>query len=272
MNIPALKWWCESSTSSIFHKIGNVTNTKAGRYSFIDRGSDVLAVAHLDTVFSKNKFSYKNGVAFSPALDDRLGAYVITSILPAMGINVDVLLTEGEESANSTAGFFEPSKMYNWIVSFDRMGTDVVMYEFKDEFMDELLHQFNFKPGLGSFSDISWLNDLGCKAFNIGVGYHQAHTKSCFARLVDTKKQLEKFEVMWRKMRNIHLEHDGWNIPANQSWWEDDEVTIIWDGHLLVCDSSEEEFVRAMVADFEYDARLGSDAIWEFYAGEVENV
>ena len=44
----------------------------------------------------------------SGALDDRLGAYIILDLLPKLGINVDVLLTVGEEQGRSTANFFAP--------------------------------------------------------------------------------------------------------------------------------------------------------------------
>jgi acetylornithine deacetylase/succinyl-diaminopimelate desuccinylase-like protein len=79
-------------------------------YAFRDNGASVLAVAHLDTVVRHQQrlcnFVETAGgeIVYSGALDDRLGAYVILDMLPKLGINVDVLLTVGEESGQSTTG------------------------------------------------------------------------------------------------------------------------------------------------------------------------
>ncbi len=51
-----------------------------------------------------------------------------------MGINVDVLLTTGEEMGQSSAAYFDPGeKKYNWMFQFDRGGTDVVTYDYGDK-------------------------------------------------------------------------------------------------------------------------------------------
>src|SRR4051794_30743638 len=78
-------------------------------YYYRDNGSDILAVAHLDTVGLAHQrachFVDTEGgpVVYSRALDDRLGAYIILDLLPALGITHDILLTVGEESGQSTA-------------------------------------------------------------------------------------------------------------------------------------------------------------------------
>ncbi len=86
-------------------------------YFYKDNGSNVLAVAHLDTVADaderKCRFVVTEGggtVVFSRALDDRLGAYIILELLPLLGLKYDILLTVGEESGLSTAAHFEPSR------------------------------------------------------------------------------------------------------------------------------------------------------------------
>lgn len=102
-------------------------------YTFKDNGSPVLAVAHLDTV---QEASYSSifrvkgeRVLLCPRLDDRLGVYIITRLLPRMGITCDLLLTTGEEVGCSSAELFLTDKQYNWAFSFDRSGADCVLYQ-----------------------------------------------------------------------------------------------------------------------------------------------
>ena len=110
----------------------------ANYYHFKDNGSDILAVAHLDTVAGRKARTARivdteaGPVIHSRALDDRLGAYVILDMLPKLGLTFDWLLTTGEESGMSTAAFFDAPKKYRWIIEFDRGGTDVVMYHYED--------------------------------------------------------------------------------------------------------------------------------------------
>jgi hypothetical protein len=148
-------------------------------YAYKDNGSNVLAVAHLDTVGLAHErgchFLDTEGgpVVYSRALDDRLGAYIILDLLPSLGITCDVLLTVGEESGRSTAEFFEPptGKDYNWMIEFDRGGTDVVMYQYEDRATTKLVEASGARVGDGIFSDIAYLEHLGIKGFNWGVGY-----------------------------------------------------------------------------------------------------
>src|SRR3990172_2837926 len=88
-----------------FEELGEVGESKDGRHIYIDRGSPVLAIAHLDTVQSLTHFQTirmgKRVHLFNAQLDDRLGAYIIVDYLPTLGIETDVLLTEGEESGRS---------------------------------------------------------------------------------------------------------------------------------------------------------------------------
>lgn len=150
----------------------------ADYYLFLDRGSDILSVAHLDTVVFPDEricqfLTTADGgtVAYSGALDDRSGAYTILELLPKLGIEHDVLLTVGEESGRSTAQFFETEKDYKYIIEFDRGGMDVVMYQYEDRASEDLIRAAGAKMGDGSFSDIAYLEHLGAKAFNWGIGY-----------------------------------------------------------------------------------------------------
>lgn len=176
-------------------------------YAFRDNGSDILAVAHLDTVVdhSQRKAEFyvtDNGLAVvSGALDDRLGAYAILELLPKLGVTHDVLLTTGEESGQSTASYFDTAKDYKWVIEFDRMGTDVVMYQYDDEGAREAVRAAGAVPGKGSFSDIAYLDDLGVKCFNWGIGYRgNYHSVDGYAYLNDTFAMVEKY----RKFRALH--------------------------------------------------------------------
>lgn len=165
-----------------FEQFGEVrTGTTGRRHIFIDNGADILAVAHLDTVNSDTHFyvlpklGKQNLTVMSTRCDDRLGVWMILCLLPLYGgMNYDILLTEDEEIGKSTARDFVPSKEYNWGFEIDRRLDDCVTYGYSDKEWDRLLKNF-FKMGKGSVSDISYLEDVGCKMFNLGAGYEDEH-------------------------------------------------------------------------------------------------
>lgn len=182
-------------------------------YHFRDNGSSVLAVAHLDTVVPYGgrvpRFSYtQNGpVITSGALDDRLGAYVILKLLPSLGLTCDWLLTVGEETGQSTAAYFTPSKDYDWVIEFDRGGTDVVMYQYEDAAGRAAVRACGAVMGKGSFSDICYLDALNVKAFNWGVGYRgDYHSVKGYAHLYDTFAMVAKY-------LRFHEQNDGRAMP-----------------------------------------------------------
>lgn len=183
-------------------------------YHFRDNGASVLAVAHLDTVVrGKDRKPHFSITSSGPlvtcgALDDRLGAYVILSLLPKLGVTCDWLLTVGEESAQSTAEWFNASgKEYDWVIEFDRAGTDVVMYQYEDEASRELVEASGAVVGTGSFSDIAYLEHLKVKAFNWGVGYGgNYHSKNGYAYLCDTFSMVAKY-------LRFHAQNSGTAMP-----------------------------------------------------------
>ena len=179
------------------------------QYAFRDNGSKILAVAHCDTVQGISRhFSVARGdhgdIVFSPQLDDRLGVYTILDLLPSLGINVDVLLTENEERGQSTAAHFVTSKKYNWIVEFDRRGSGAVVYDYENA--EAWAHEF-FGLDYGTFSDISCLQHLGCIGINVGVGYHHEHTDWCHMKVNEYIEQMARFVEMWSAKKDIHVEH-----------------------------------------------------------------
>lgn len=183
-------------------------------YHFRDNGSSVLAVAHLDTVVApKRRRTRFSGTSQGPlivsgALDDRLGAYVILNLLPKLGVTCDWLLTTGEESGQSTAESFQPAKDYDWLIEFDRAGTDVVMYQYEDEPTCEVVRAAGAEVGIGSFSDIAFLEHLDVKAFNWGVGYRgNYHSEKGYAFLNDTFAMVAKYLKFAEQNKGITMAH-----------------------------------------------------------------
>jgi hypothetical protein len=138
-----------------FGSFGESVPTPEGNYIFRDRGERVLGVAHLDTVLPGTQFAHDGDRVFCPSLDDRLGVYMLSELLPLLGVKFDLLLTDGEERGCSTARWFVPPRRYNWMFSFDRAGTDVVLYQYYSPANRRLLHRAGFRVGVGSYSDIA---------------------------------------------------------------------------------------------------------------------
>ena len=210
---------------SHFEKLGDTIYTPDGPLTFIDNNANILYVAHLDTVmFSAKpriKTRFKNTtITNCPQLDNRLGAWIGLHVLKNAGIKADILLTTNEEVGDSTAGHFTTTKQYNWIAEFDRAGSDVVMYNYETNYLKQLLNSFDYNVGYGSYTDIASLEDLGCKAFNFGTGYHQQHTKKCYANLSETFDSFRKFHELYRKCKDTHFEHTKttWDHKPAYHW------------------------------------------------------
>ena len=106
-----IDYWLTTPIEKLFSDYG----AKPDGFIYLSRGPKVLAVAHLDTRVQKLwpfHIEYDNLIVH-PGLDDRLGAWVIMDVLPQKGIEVDVLLTSGEESAQSSAALFKNADQYN---------------------------------------------------------------------------------------------------------------------------------------------------------------
>jgi hypothetical protein len=206
-----LRDYCMTGTDELLELLSKRNNAVSEYgYIYIDNGKSVLAVAHADVhrlIEGQLSFTQKNSemgsdpLVYSPYLDDRLGIYVIFEKLPALGINMDILITTGEESGNSSAREFSQNcfKKYNWIVEFDRKDEDVVLYEYQNRDMEKSLIKVGFKIGLGSRSDISHMESFGVACFNVGIGFSHEHYSDCSADLAILDRQLERFERFFRK-------------------------------------------------------------------------
>lgn len=216
INKQLLRSYCLSDIPAIMRRLnGEIING----YAFKDNGSNILAVAHLDTALQSDVFEVfdldDDYAVLCPNLDDRLGVYIIMDLLPKMGINVDVLLTTGEETAQSTARNFVTEKKYNWIVEFDRRGVDTVCYDYSDKSWDSTIQEY-FKLGQGTFTDISELENLGCKALNIGIGYYNEHTHNSYAILSQTISQVEAFKGFYTANKNTFFKH----VPMEYEYYD----------------------------------------------------
>lgn len=222
IHIPTLRHRCLQSKESL---IADFLKTKGGNIkhellsglhiAHLNKGEHVkvLGVSHIDTVRSDLHFqaviaNKKEMIIHNTELDDRLGVYIILDLLPSIGVECDVLLTDGEESGNTTAANFNNQKEYNWIFSFDRRGNDVVMYCYEDQKSKELLTRYGFTNGTGSFSCIARMQYLGVKGFNFGCGYHDEHQLKCYASMRELYNQIKLFRTFWNAMKNEKLSHE----------------------------------------------------------------
>lgn len=204
IDLTKLEERCEASIAESFADLesegGTVVTHRGRSHGFLDRGSTILAVAHLDFVYDRDYwFKRLDGDKIScPRLDDRLGVYTILDFLPTCAVDVDVLLTEDEEIGMSTASHFRPQKEYRWIVEFDRRGVDVVTYEYK--WGNRLSKYFNV--GVGTHSDIAHLTHLGCLGLNVGVGYHHEHSQFCYFSIKEWQSQMVRFLRFYKQYKH----------------------------------------------------------------------
>jgi hypothetical protein len=189
-----------SPTDIIFEQFSSFGNYVQGSKSednrriFIDNGSSILFVAHLDTVLPPMFKKQTAKRLYATGLDDRLGCLLAYEL--GTELQADILLTDNEEKCRSTARF-HTCKDYNWIVEFDRAGNDVVTYDRDNPVFLQRLSDY-WKIGVGSYSDITDLQTKVC-CFNLGTGIKNGHYKSCSVDIKTLKKQLAKFRAFYAK-------------------------------------------------------------------------
>jgi hypothetical protein len=148
---------------------------------------------------------------------------MLTDLLPRLGVQLDVLLTTGEESGRSTAAYFEPAKKYNWVIEFDRAGEDVVFYQYSKWRKTWK----GWDTGHGSFSDISCMGHLGVMCANMGIGYYNQHSHACYADLSATTQRAKKFCDFYAKHRKTRFPYDPNDCYRRKTrkerahWWND---------------------------------------------------
>lgn len=194
-----------------FAKFGEVIS-EFPQLIYIDRGSKILAIAHLDFVCRDRSFSvYRSNsgdsLVINGQLDDRLGVYVILHHLKKLGIDVDVLLTTDEEICSSSANLFYPDKEYNWMFSFDREGTDAVLYDYEDNEDFAAAVSRHFIIGLGSYSDIASAYIDVC-GLNVGTGIRNGHTKNSAVLTSVLLSQINRFLGFYGEFKEERFEFD----------------------------------------------------------------
>jgi len=180
------------------------------RRIFIDRGSKILFVAHLDTVQlpridgikeTKNYRALMHGAGF----DDRLGCKIAHEL--SIEYQCDLLLTDLEEQGDSTAQWHD-CKNYNWICEFDRAGDDVVTYGMESDRWLAVLGKY-WTVGQGMFSDISFMK-TDCCAMNLGIGYEHAHGENSYYDVDTAHRQVALFRQFFNKQcRNKYVADEG---------------------------------------------------------------
>lgn len=215
-----LRYRCEQPISDICDdaaKMGDCSriDTEDGPLIWVKRGSSVLGCAHMDFVNVQHRWAWdrNRGRIFTPRLDDRAGVFMLLDVLPSLGVNLDFLLTDNEETGRSTAKRYcdwlkskgGPAKVdYNWLAQFDRRGDDVVTYRYDgNKEWEPALKKAGFKVGYGSFSDIAALYDMEVCGVNIGVGYHNEHSTRCYGVIAEMLHNLRVFLGFYESQKGI---------------------------------------------------------------------
>ncbi len=188
---------------------------------FIDRKSDVLFVAHLDTVIEPKFIRKTKKRIYATGLDDRLGCLLAYEL--SKELNADLLLTDNEESFKSTAQYHD-YKDYKWIVEFDRYRDDVVLYDCGSKEFENAIGEY-WKIGMGSFSDICMINTESC-CMNLGIGYYNAHGADSYCTIKQIKRQIRKFRLFYTKYKDVAFVRD---IPYQDiyNYKEEDDICEI---------------------------------------------
>lgn len=146
---------------------------KQERHVYVDNGAPFLLVAHIDTVQTPRLDRVNRGAGF----DDRLGVYLGHKLVRERSHLFDLLLTDYEEKASSTALYFTPSHDYKLVIELDREGEDYVDYGLASDKLHAALKECGFTFGEGSFSDICFMDHVKCNKINIGLGTKHGHSK-----------------------------------------------------------------------------------------------
>lgn len=204
MNKKYLKYWFQPKAYIFkdFKENALDCGTEKNRI-FINRNSNILFVAHVDTVLPPKFIKRTRRRIYAHGLDDRLGCWMAYQL--SEKLNVDLLITDYEESVKSTAEYHN-CKSYNWIAEFDRAGDDCVTYELDNQAFKKALLDY-WRIGFGSFSDICWLKTNAC-CVNIGIGYYLNHSPDSYAVLKTMKKQINKFEQFYQKHKGTKFVRD----------------------------------------------------------------
>ncbi len=185
-------------------------------YAFKDNNSNVLLVAHCDTVQPVRLDDETKHRVTGAGFDDRLGIAMCDRL--ASELSCDVLITDHEEIGRSTASNADiPLERYNLIIGLDREGTDVVTYDIDSPEWLEALEDY-WHIGHGSFSDIVALSDrIDTCMVNVGTGHYGAHDIDSYYIKTEAEMQYNKaaeFIKQYRGERFV-VTDNGWNLHGD---------------------------------------------------------
>ena len=224
INRKAIKWCMGASFESLAMVEGAeiLSSDPLTRHIHIDRGSNILGVAHIDSVQKYHGTKITRDKIYSSTVDDRIGVYMMLYGLPALGIHCDVLLTDHEEVGGSTAQFYYPERAYKWMFQFDRADADVVCYQYETPKIKGALQECGFKVSDGIFSDISCMEFMGICGFNVGCGMHDYHEKNAYVEINELVYQASLFRYFWTFYGGTRFDWDPTEIEDNDWFWMDD--------------------------------------------------
>lgn len=194
------------------------------RYLHVRHPEDpkILSVCHVDTVQKLSDtltYSKRKRTLYGTGFDDRLGYWILTHLLDKIGCPCDLLICDHEEEGKSTAQYFHGGDYYNWIVEFDRGGEDVVDYGQADDDLQADLKDAGFKIGWGSFSDICFMN-TSTAAFNVGIGYHKAHSVASECNVDELYRQIDRFSTFYHRYKGVKYRAPK-PTTSYSSWFSD---------------------------------------------------
>lgn len=231
--------YCLKTPFEELEKWGERRGAEHERHIYIDRGSSVLGVCHTDSVQKYNgAFRDKEDRLWCSTVDDRIGLWLLLFYLPKRGVNCDVLLTDYEEMGGSTAGAFKSDKVYNWSFSFDRTGTDVVMYQHDCKEYRDKVKEYGLHPGWGTYSCISDL-ECGGAGFNFGNGMYQYHSMNAYVKLKELYANVNKFLKFYEGEKDNHClplarkvyQYERFEHFEYETWWKNRTTsTNNWNG------------------------------------------
>lgn len=208
-------------------------NDHTKRFIFIPPRSNerliTLAVAHLDTVQSPRLDEYDDTLEVwsGAGFDDRSGLYACMKLYQQRD-NVAVLLTDNEETGQTTAQWAsEPlerwmahTKQYiSLMIEFDRAENDFVFYEYYSGDINTIMSRLGVSSGVGSYSDICWLQDLDVCGINLGIGYINAHSTMSYQSMPQLEHTIRIGTILADKAREDFFENEPWTKQFSRGRW-----------------------------------------------------
>ena len=209
---------------------GQVIGMGERKHVYVDNGSPILLVAHVDTVKAPR---LNKGSMTGRGFDDRLGVCLAHKLVKEYPAIFDLLLTDFEESGGSTAEYFNPSHKYNLVVELDREGADYVDYGLASDELHDLLAGYEFERGLGSYTDICSMPQVTCCKINVGIGTYDSHGKKS-----GYDKAIADLQIA-RLLGFVHDHHDTRFTGNSDEDWGYGPITPYGDSDYIEIDGCE---------------------------------